>query len=69
MHWNSSLYTGVTEAIKQPNGLAVVAVFIDIGYQINEELDKLLQRIDTIKYKGERMLLNDPVDIGKLMPG
>lgn len=30
MHWNSTRYTSFEEAMKQPNGLAVIGVFIDV---------------------------------------
>lgn len=52
-----------------PNGLAVVAVFIDIGYQTNLELDKVLKQLDEILYKGERKKVNEGINVTKLMPG
>ena len=31
VHWNTDLYSSVTEAMSSSNGLAVIAVFIEVG--------------------------------------
>ena len=68
MHWNTSLYDSPAVAMTKSNGLAVLAVFIDIGYQTNAELDKVLKQIDEIIYKGDKKMVNEGINITKLMP-
>nr|XP_027194876.1 carbonic anhydrase 1-like [Dermatophagoides pteronyssinus] len=68
VHWNTSLYNDPEIALTKPNGLAVVAVFIDIGYQLNDGLEKVLKQIETVKYKGDKRMIDESIDIEKLMP-
>lgn len=59
--YNHILYENYTDAESQPNGLAVISILIqliDNQYSkrnsiSNEELNKLFETMDQIKYKGE----------------
>ena len=51
------------------NGLAVLAVFLEVGPNRNEELDRLLQNICLVQYKGEKCKMAHNLEIGKLLPG
>ncbi|UXI20863.1 hypothetical protein NH340_JMT06806 [Sarcoptes scabiei] len=68
VHWNTSLFSAFSEALSQTHGLAVVAVFIEIGFQKNKELEKVLKQINAIKFKGNRKLVEESIDIAQLMP-
>ena len=68
MHWNSELFTSFPEAAAQNRGLAVLAVFLDVGPDANPEFEKLTQKIKEIKFKGESTLLSDPVCLKQFLP-
>jgi len=51
------------------NGLAVLGVFLEIGSEKNEELEKLLLQISQIKYKGDTRQIAQDLYIEKLLPG
>ena len=61
LYFYNSLYEGYPDAESQPNGLAVISVLIQLIDQSdaqrnapsNEELSKLLETINQIKYKGK----------------
>ncbi|KAM4718524.1 carbonic anhydrase 1-like [Anableps anableps] len=50
VHWNTK-YANFGEAASQPDGLAVVGVFLKIGEE-NANLQKLIDAFDSIKTKG-----------------
>ncbi|XP_070841836.1 carbonic anhydrase 1-like [Chaetodon trifascialis] len=52
VHWNTK-YTSFGEAANQPDGLAVVGVFLQIG-AANPSLQKVLDMFDAIKTKGKQ---------------
>lgn len=62
--YNHILYENHADAESQPNGLAVISVLIQLidsseakrNSASNEELGKLLETMDQIKYKGEGMV-------------
>uniref|UniRef100_A0A665X7U6 Carbonic anhydrase n=2 Tax=Echeneis naucrates TaxID=173247 RepID=A0A665X7U6_ECHNA len=52
VHWNTK-YPSFGEAASQPDGLAVVGVFLQIGNE-NASLQKVLDAFDTIRTKGKQ---------------
>ncbi|XP_061925701.1 carbonic anhydrase [Entelurus aequoreus] len=52
VHWNTK-YASFGEAASQPDGLAVVGVFLKIG-AANPKLQKVLDALDAIKTKGKQ---------------
>ncbi len=51
------------------NGLAVLGVFLEIGSETNEELEKVLSQIDKIIFKGDKTDIAQDLNIEKLLPG
>ncbi|CAG2169552.1 unnamed protein product, partial [Oppiella nova] len=68
VHWNTELFSTALEAMPSSNGLAVLGVFLDVGNERNEELDRLLTNICLVKYKGEKCKIAHNVDVEKLLP-
>ncbi|CAG2108863.1 unnamed protein product [Medioppia subpectinata] len=68
VHWNTELFSSPADAMPSNNGLTVLGVFLDIGNERNEELEKLLQNICLVKYKGEKCKIAHNVDVTKLFP-
>ncbi|NWH72180.1 CAH13 anhydrase, partial [Piaya cayana] len=58
VHWNSEKYSSFVEAARQPDGLAVMAVFLKIG-ECNLQLKKITDHLDTIRIKGKRALFTN----------
>ncbi|KAI4904094.1 hypothetical protein NFI96_018767 [Prochilodus magdalenae] len=54
-HWNNK-YPNPGEAFSQPDGLAVIAVFLKIG-AANPSLQKVLDALDAVKSKGKQTSL------------
>ncbi|KAL4648442.1 carbonic anhydrase-like [Arapaima gigas] len=50
VHWNTK-YPSFAEAASKPDGLAVLGVFLKVGVA-NPHLQKVLDALDSIKYKG-----------------
>ncbi|XP_052397857.1 carbonic anhydrase 2 [Carassius gibelio] len=52
VHWNTK-YPSIAEAVTKPDGLAVVGVFLENGAK-NPNLQKVLDAVDAIKFKGKQ---------------
>ncbi|XP_044279852.1 carbonic anhydrase 2-like [Varanus komodoensis] len=52
VHWNTK-YSSFTEAVKHPDGLAVVGVFLKVGSAC-PGIQKVVDALDTIKHKGKQ---------------
>ncbi|XP_040924294.1 carbonic anhydrase-related protein 10a isoform X5 [Betta splendens] len=59
IHYNHELYTNYTEAVKSPNGLVIVSIFMKIAETSNSFLNRMLNRdtITRITYKNDAYLL------------
>jgi carbonic anhydrase len=68
VHWNTSLFKSPAEAMPNDNGLAVLGVFLEIGSETNEELEKVLSQIDKITFKGDKTDIAQDLNIEKLLP-
>uniref|UniRef100_A0A3Q1HVA7 Carbonic anhydrase n=1 Tax=Anabas testudineus TaxID=64144 RepID=A0A3Q1HVA7_ANATE len=66
VHWNTK-YPSFGEAANQPDGLAVVGVFLKIG-AANPRLQKVLDALDGIKTKGKQTTFSN-FDPKTLLPG
>ncbi|XP_045705329.1 carbonic anhydrase 13 isoform X2 [Phyllostomus hastatus] len=53
VHWNSDKYPSFVEAAHEPDGLAVLGVFLQIG-EFNPQLQKIIDLLDSIKEKGKQ---------------
>uniref|UniRef100_A0A4W5LYJ2 Carbonic anhydrase n=1 Tax=Hucho hucho TaxID=62062 RepID=A0A4W5LYJ2_9TELE len=66
VHWNTK-YLSFGEAASQPDGLAVVGVFLKIG-AANPRLQKVLDALEAIKSKGKQTTFSN-FDAKTLLPG
>ena len=67
VHYNSK-YDTAEEAMKHPDGLAVLGMFILTG-KPHEELDSLCRNLFHIQEKDVRLTTQDILDIEKILPG
>ncbi|XP_048374013.1 carbonic anhydrase-related protein 11 isoform X2 [Sphaerodactylus townsendi] len=61
IHYNQELYPNISEASRNPNGLAVISIFANVGPSPNPFLTRLLNRetITRISYKNDAYLLHE----------
>ncbi|NXF38880.1 CAH3 anhydrase, partial [Nyctibius bracteatus] len=52
VHWNPK-HGNFARALKQPDGVAVVGIFLKVGKTPKPEIKRILQEIDNIKTKGK----------------
>uniref|UniRef100_UPI00358FCC56 carbonic anhydrase 13-like isoform X2 n=1 Tax=Myxine glutinosa TaxID=7769 RepID=UPI00358FCC56 len=57
VHWNSSKYSSVHQAVAQPDGLAVIGVFMQVGAE-HKELKKITDLLPKIAYQGSKTELH-----------
>uniref|UniRef100_A0A9L0TTQ4 Carbonic anhydrase n=1 Tax=Equus caballus TaxID=9796 RepID=A0A9L0TTQ4_HORSE len=64
VHWNSDKYPSFVEAAHEPDGLAVLGVFLQVG-EHNSQLQKITDTLDSIKEKGKQTLFTnfDPLSL------
>ncbi|XP_034163142.2 carbonic anhydrase 14 [Pangasianodon hypophthalmus] len=67
VHYNSELYSNISEAKTQENGLAVLAVLIEAGDETNQAYANILNYLGRIRYAGQRVLI-PAFDVGTLLP-
>ncbi|XP_060614009.2 carbonic anhydrase 14 isoform X1 [Anolis sagrei] len=67
VHFNSEKYPNVSAALRQPDGLAVLGVFLQVGGEENPAYDHILQHLEDIKYKEQEIQI-DPFDVRELLP-
>lgn len=67
VHWDKSKYGSFAEAAGQPDGLAVLGVFLKVGKH-HPEMDKIAQLLPFITHKGDRITLREAIDPAKLLP-
>ncbi|XP_058981167.1 carbonic anhydrase 2 [Musca domestica] len=67
VHWNTTKYQTFNEAAAQPDGLAVLGVFLKPGLH-HEEFDRITSLLQFIKHKGDRVTLPNGCDPAKLLP-
>ncbi|XP_038601350.1 carbonic anhydrase 13-like [Tachyglossus aculeatus] len=64
VHWNSDKYSSFVEAAHEPDGLAVLGIFLKRG-EHNLQLQKITDILDAIKEKGKQMRFTnfDPLSL------
>ncbi|XP_042543542.1 carbonic anhydrase 12 [Dipodomys spectabilis] len=66
VHYNSDLYPNFSTASDKSEGLAVLAVLIEMG-SFNPSYDKIFSHLQHVKYKGQQMLIPG-FNIEELLP-
>ncbi|XP_047398082.1 carbonic anhydrase 12 isoform X3 [Sciurus carolinensis] len=66
VHYNSDLYPNVSTASDKTEGLAVLAVLIEMG-SFNPSYDKIFSHLQHVKYKGQQVLIPG-FNIEELLP-
>ncbi|XP_004758803.1 carbonic anhydrase 12 isoform X1 [Mustela putorius furo] len=56
VHYNSDLYPNASSASNKSEGLAVLAVLIEIG-SFNPSYDKIFKHLQDVRYKGQEVLI------------
>lgn len=70
VHWNCEKYSSFCEAASQPDGLAVLGVFIQVDDdgEENEELKKIASLIPEIEHKGQSADIDFEININSFLP-
>ncbi|XP_048649649.1 carbonic anhydrase 12 isoform X6 [Marmota marmota marmota] len=66
VHYNSDLYPNVSSASDKSEGLAVLAVLIEMG-SFNPSYDKIFSHLQHVRYKGQQVLIPG-FNIEELLP-
>ncbi|XP_006899691.1 PREDICTED: carbonic anhydrase 12 [Elephantulus edwardii] len=66
VHYNSDLYPNASVASTESEGLAVLAVLIEMG-SFNPSYDKIFSHLQDVKYKGQQVLIPG-FNIEELLP-
>lgn len=67
VHWNQTKYASFAEAAGQPDGLAVLGVFLKVG-KPHPEMDTIAKLLPFITHKGDRVTMPKPLDPANLLP-
>ncbi|XP_053547005.1 carbonic anhydrase-related protein 10-like, partial [Bombina bombina] len=69
IHYNQELYNNISEASRNPNGLAIISFFVNVTDNSNPFLNRMLNRetITRISYRNEAISLQD-LSIEELYP-
>uniref|UniRef100_A0A8C8RAM6 Carbonic anhydrase n=1 Tax=Pelusios castaneus TaxID=367368 RepID=A0A8C8RAM6_9SAUR len=67
VHYNSDKYPDVTTAIDKSDGLAVLAVLIEVRCPLNPSYEKIFNHFQNVKYK-DQVALVPGFDIQELLP-
>lgn len=67
VHWNQTKYSSFAEAAGQPDGLAVLGVFLKVG-KPHPEMDTIAKLLPFITHKGDRITIPKPLDPANLLP-
>lgn len=67
VHVNTK-YTSMEEAMKHPDGLAIIAVFLNESHDDNRYLSPVINSLDRLTYKGDKLPLPHGLDIQRLIP-
>ncbi|XP_013404020.1 carbonic anhydrase-related protein isoform X2 [Lingula anatina] len=67
IHWNSSQYDSVDEALGQPNGIMIAALFVQVGRE-NSGLKILTDHLEEIQYKGRMKTVATAFNPNSLLP-
>jgi len=68
VHWNCDKYKSFEEAADKEDGLCVLGIFFKVGAE-NKELQKLVELLPKIPYKGDSTPVGQDVDPVAFIPG
>lgn len=70
VHYNMEKYHSMSMAARQPDGLVVVAVFLDAQrqYPPHQELEKVMLAMRNVQFRGEHAILRTPIRLDRLLP-
>ncbi|XP_073994062.1 carbonic anhydrase 1 isoform X3 [Rhodnius prolixus] len=69
VHWNCEKYSSFGEAASQPDGLAVLGVFLQVGDgEEKEELQRIASLIPEIEHKGQSTDIDFEINLNNLLP-
>lgn len=68
--WSTGTAPSTTARLRpsQPDGLAVLGIFIEVSEEANPEFEKLCKLLDKIKFKNQKASFTEPVDVKKFLP-
>lgn len=67
IHWNTTQFSSVEEAMEKPGGLAIIALFVQIGRE-NQGLRSFTDCLESIQYKGRSVTISTPFNTNCLLP-
>ncbi|XP_056619452.1 carbonic anhydrase 14 isoform X2 [Triplophysa dalaica] len=67
VHYNTELYSDMSEAKTHEDGLAVLGVLIEAGEEVNHAYSSILNYLGRIKYAGQKVAI-PAFDVYKLLP-
>ncbi|XP_060535393.1 carbonic anhydrase isoform X2 [Cylas formicarius] len=67
VHWNATKYKSFAEAVKHPDGLAVLGVFLKPGKK-HLELDKIVKQLGYVEFRGQSAKILVPLSPASLIP-
>ncbi|XP_035261192.1 carbonic anhydrase 14 isoform X1 [Anguilla anguilla] len=67
VHYNSELYSNVSTAMRQRDGLAVLGVLIETGEDTNPAFENIINYLENIKHAGQRAPI-PAFDVQSLLP-
>ncbi|XP_038624817.1 carbonic anhydrase 14 [Tachyglossus aculeatus] len=67
VHYDADTYESPQEAARQPLGLAVLGVLIEVGDSENEAYEHILSHLQEIRWRGEETEVK-PFDVSGLLP-
>lgn len=67
VHYNSK-YGSFSEATKHSDGLAVLAILIEVGQRDNIAMRHIVNQLQQVHHGGEETNLVNPLPIGDLLP-
>ncbi|XP_072013313.1 carbonic anhydrase 2-like [Amphiura filiformis] len=67
VHWNTSLYASFADAVRNPNGIAVLGVFLKTGRE-HPAWAELEPHFKEIRYMGDSVKLRKGFNPGRLFP-
>lgn len=70
VHYNMEKYRTLAKAARHPDGLVVLAVFLDANqsYHNHAELDKIVNNLKNVTLKGQQTIIKQAIRIDNLMP-
>uniref|UniRef100_A0AAV2MCQ9 carbonic anhydrase n=1 Tax=Knipowitschia caucasica TaxID=637954 RepID=A0AAV2MCQ9_KNICA len=67
VHYNSELFTNISAAMKQKNGLAVLGILIEAGDETNPGFNNIIRYLSRIRHAEQKVLIPG-FDVSSLLP-